>query len=832
VGDVLGKDYYPGRFAKAIKGMDTLIIDEASMVRADLLDMVEAALRRFGPNPGEAFGGVQVVLVGDLFQLPPVVAPSELDFFSTRYKTEFFFSADSFERDLFPTVVLTKVFRQIGDRRLTAILNAVREGVLVDEVESELGARVIPDFEPPDDEFWLTLASTNSIVTSRNHLQLERLPTREHVRIATHTGDLELFDVSVEEVLRYKEGAQVMMLTNDTSNRWVNGTLGRIVSVEDDAEPLVTIEFRDGRTAHAGLHTWEVTRPVVESGVLRHEVVGTFTQLPFKLAWAITIHKSQGQTVDNLIVDLAGGAFASGQVYVALSRCTSLGGLVLKQRMRPKDLKTDRRVIRFMQQAMSTTAGAKYCAIATLSVGNVGRMWRPRPVELAVAFDDGTSLSTLINPASDLFTARDDYNITVADVLLAPSLVEAWSVLGPVLEGWTPVGVDIDTTLGHIDFELKRNEATVALPVGISIPEDVLAPAEQLALVAPSALGRATAQLAAFQRLGLEDAAAGPFGDAREFDVRATFLLTRDPWAPVPQPPQMPSFSGLAEISRELSAVLLDGATAANAKRRSETLDGVRRLVGQGLTMKVRGLLPLPSTLAEKLSEVDELLGTSLVSAHRGAIAETPSIEAVLLHGAVFCISGTPHTRSGDRIEKSEVGALAARHGLVWVDRFGKKVCDVLVVAEERSQSGKAKKAAEWGMPVFSLDQFWQWLECDPREPDASKGGAPLRQLLTLPVRPHDCEAEDSTLRGGASLVAPIAGRAGPDEVGDTHEHGVSDTRTISTQSHVLGSVPTPSHRNQVGVETLVCRTCGTAFERARTRGRKPIECPDCRARP
>jgi hypothetical protein len=710
--DILGSSYYPGRFSKAIKALDTLIIDEASMVRADLFDMVEAALRRFGPHPGESFGGAQVVLVGDLLQLPPVVTEPESAFFSTRYETPFFFSADTFFRNNFPTVALTKVFRQLGDHRLNSILNAVREGVLVAEAAKELATRVMPDFEPPEDEFWLTLGSTNNIVASRNSRHLERLPADEHTSVATQRGDLSLFDLSsMEEVVRYKVGAQVMMLTNDSANRWVNGTIGRVVAVADAEQPLVTVEFRDGRTAEVGLHTWDVTRPVAEGGSLRHEVIGTFTQLPFKLAWAITIHKSQGQTLDNLVVDLAGGAFASGQVYVALSRCTSMDGLVLKQAVRPKDLKTDRRALRFMRAATAMTTGARFCAIATLSVGNVGRMWRPRPVEVAVAFEDGTALSTLLNPGSDLFNARDDFDITVADILLAPSLPEAWSVLGPALEGWTPVGVDIDTTLEEIDFELKRNAATVALPIGVSIPVDALTDTEKQVITSRTALGRASAALAAFERIGIEDASASPFEEVADLDASANFLLTRDPKTPVPTPPQMPALAGLAQVSRELSAVILSGSIAATAKHPSDELDELRRMVGQGLSDKVRDHLPLPSTIAARLPEVDELLGTSLTAANEQSSVETACIEEALLPGVTYYISGTAHTRCGDRIEKSEVAAMAATRGLVYVENFGKKSCQVLVVAEEGSQSGKSKKAEEWGMPVFSLDEFWRWLE-------------------------------------------------------------------------------------------------------------------------
>jgi ATP-dependent DNA helicase PIF1 len=714
--DVLGPNYYPGRFSKAIKAMDTLIIDEASMIRADLLDMVEAALRRFGPHPGQSFGGVQVVLVGDLLQLPPVVKESESMFFSTRYETPFFFSADAYDRNSFPTVVLTKVFRQLGDHRLTWILNAVREGVLVADAEKELHARLLPDFEPPDDEFWLTLAPTNTVAASRNNRELERLPAEGHSSTAIQRGDLSLFDLSsVEEVVQYKVGAQVMMLTNDPADRWVNGTIGRIVAVDDPTEQLITIAFRDGETAQVGLHTWDVTRPGVEGGALRHEVVGTFTQLPFKLAWAITIHKSQGQTLDNLIVDLTGGAFASGQVYVALSRCTSLNGLVLKRPIRPKDLRTDRRVLRFMREATSPATEARFCSIAVLGVGNTGRMWRPRPVEIAVAFDDGTALSTLINPSQDLFSARDDYDITVPDILLAPSLTEAWSVLGPVLQGWIPVGVDIDGTLADIDFELRRNDTTVAFPVGISIPGEALTAAESEGLTARTALGRAKAQLAALQRLRPEDLAAEPFDD-HAVDGRVTFLLTRDPDAPTPQPAHMPIMAGLAQVSCELSAVILNGAIAAEVKHPSSEMDDIRTIMGRFLSVKAEGMLPFPSTIADHLAQVDELLGTSLEIANRDSITQTASVDETLLPGVTFYISGTPHTPSGDRIEKGEVAAMAAERGLVYVDSFGKKACGVLVVAEEGSQSGKARKAAGWGMPVFSLQEFWQWLGPCSRE--------------------------------------------------------------------------------------------------------------------
>ncbi|MDT5287206.1 MAG: hypothetical protein QOF88_2095, partial [Mycobacterium sp.] len=429
--DVRTGRYYPGRFAKILGSLHTLIVDEASMVRADLFDQVAAALERFGPVPGAPFGGVQIVLVGDLYQLPPVVHEAEAAYLNARYATPYFFSADSFRSEEFPTVALTTVFRQQGDDRMTAILNEIREGVLVGHARDQLNARTDRDFVPPDDEFWLTLAPTNRLVTARNRQRLERLPGDEITYLARRSGDLSLFDPPVEDELRFKVGAQIMMLNNDQFDRWVNGTLGRVTAARMDDGLVVTVEFTNGDAADVRPFTWEATRPVVDGGSLRREVIGTYTQLPFKLAWAITIHKSQGQTLERMVVDLSGGMFSFGQLYVALSRCTSMSGLVLKRPVLPKDLRTDKRVVRFLRQAVADEGTRRHCGMGILTVGDEGRMSRPRPVELAVAFDDGTAVSSLINPQRDLADARQSYGITVSDVLLAPTLAEAWEVIAP-----------------------------------------------------------------------------------------------------------------------------------------------------------------------------------------------------------------------------------------------------------------------------------------------------------------------------------------------------------------------------------------------------------------
>ncbi|QDB79592.1 AAA family ATPase [Georgenia wutianyii] len=715
--DVRSGTYRPGRFATTLRQLDTLIIDEASMVRADIFDMVVTALERFGPQPGERYGGVQLVLVGDLFQLPPVVTTGEEEYFSTRYETPYFFSADQFERADFPTVALTTVFRQRGDQRLTALLNAVREGVLIEESRRELNSRTNPDFVPGDDEFWLTLAPTNRVVDARNRRHLERLPGDVIEHRATERGDLGLFDPPVERMLQIKVGAQIMMVTNDGAGRWVNGTLGRIAGIENGEQGLqVAVEFRDGSAAMVGPYTWEATRPVVEAGGLRHEVVGSYTQLPFKLAWAITIHKSQGQTLDRLVVDLSGGAFDYGQVYVALSRCTSFDGLVLTRPVLPKDLKTDRRILRFLHSATASDAATGRCALAILTVGDEGRMSRPRPVEIAVAFEDGTALSTLVNPERDLADARTTYGISVDDVLMAPTLAEVWSVLLPLLDGHTPVGVETDRTLGLIDFELKRLGTVSSLPLGIDVPRERLNDDERRGLSAGTALARARAALSAYARLQPEDESASAFTAVDGAEAGASYLLTRDPDEPTPSSAVLPTLSALVETSRAVSDVLLRGAGAAEVRDRAvflsdpEVGSALRGIVSDRLHAVVERASSLPPVLADRLRGLEQILGIDVVSTLLGD-DDGSAIGAVLTPGTRVCFTGTACLPDGRTLSREEMTALAEERGLVPVNTVTKKKCDVLVVAEVGTQSGKARKAKEYGHPVFSVADFLAWVD-------------------------------------------------------------------------------------------------------------------------
>ena len=342
-------EYHP-RSQKIMKNLKTLIIDEISMVRADLLDCVDKALRKFGPKPTKPFGGVQVIFVGDLFQLSPIVTESEKEFLYSHYETPFFFSSHGYQSIQMHKVVLEKVYRQ-SELDFLEILNGIRINQTTPEILELLNTRVLPDFEPSKDTFFITLVATNAMANTINQRELEKLKGDAHRSNAHITGALSKSEYPAELEINFKVGSQIMMLNNDAENRWVNGTLATIEAINLDdprKDPHIVIKVASSDERYdVSNHMWDVKRPRSEGKVLVYDTIGTFAQFPFMLAWAITIHKSQGKTFENVIINLAAKAFAAGQLYVALSRCTTLGGLVLRQPIDSSQVILDERVMDF-----------------------------------------------------------------------------------------------------------------------------------------------------------------------------------------------------------------------------------------------------------------------------------------------------------------------------------------------------------------------------------------------------------------------------------------------------------------------------------------------------
>jgi len=353
-----------GQNGDLYRQFDTIIIDEVSMVRADLLDCVERFLRLNGPRKKQWFGGVQMVFIGDLYQLPPVVTTAEKEIFTHRYETPYFFSAQVFKEPTFDMefIELEKVYRQT-EPGFIALLNAIRNRSCTDEDIEKLNARHVPGFVPPDDAFYVTLTSTNDLATARNLEKLDALRGTIFEFACTVTGDFDRSSLPAEETLRLKVGAQVMLVNNDKAGRWVNGTIGRVSGIDRESreDELVLVALRDGTLVEVAPYTWELFEYQYDRTTKKISTrkTGAFTQYPIRLAWAITIHKSQGKTFDRVVIDIGRGAFAHGQVYVALSRCTNFAGIILLKQITKGHIRTDWRVSAFLTRFQYRKADEK-----------------------------------------------------------------------------------------------------------------------------------------------------------------------------------------------------------------------------------------------------------------------------------------------------------------------------------------------------------------------------------------------------------------------------------------------------------------------------------------
>lgn len=331
---------------KVVKKLDVLIIDEISMVRCDLLDMVDLTLQHYKGNKNP-FGGIQVVFFGDLFQLPPVVTDEDEEHLYSHYDNQYFFSSDVITKHPFPLLELNKVHRQ-EDPIFVNILNHIREGKYLASDREILNRRLKPGYEPSEKESAVYLRTRNNKVWGHNKGKLDTLPGDEVPFTAYIDGIFPKEQFPTDFELKLKIGAKVMLLRNDHDGlKYVNGTQGVISSIYDG---MIRVKTDEGELITVERSTWELYSYVYnkETKTIDPIVIGSFTQFPLKLAWAVTIHKSQGMTFDKAIVD-AKQAFAPGQVYVALSRCRSLEGLTLTTRISERDIKVDPIVVEYMK---------------------------------------------------------------------------------------------------------------------------------------------------------------------------------------------------------------------------------------------------------------------------------------------------------------------------------------------------------------------------------------------------------------------------------------------------------------------------------------------------
>lgn len=330
--------------SRVLKDLELLIIDEISMVRADIFEGIDKSLKLARKN-NKPFGGVQVCVIGDLFQLPPVISRGEREFYSQHYTSPFFFCAPAYAAAHFTPVQFTTIHRQ-SDNTFITLLNAIRAGTCDDAALDIINARVNKRVTAAPGT--LVLTTTNALADDMNDAKLESLPgiARSYQGARSDGFGVTGARLPAPEDLELKINAQVMFVKNDSAGRWVNGTIGIVKKLASD-----TIVIAIGDTEYeVEPEKWQTIgyEFSVEEEKIVEKTLGTYTQFPLILAWAVTIHKSQGKTLDRVIIDLGSGAFAPGQLYVALSRCRTLEGIALKQPVTHDDIQCDAEVVAFM----------------------------------------------------------------------------------------------------------------------------------------------------------------------------------------------------------------------------------------------------------------------------------------------------------------------------------------------------------------------------------------------------------------------------------------------------------------------------------------------------
>lgn len=339
---------YTKEKVKLIRELELIIIDEISMVRADIIDFVDRVLRVYSGNMREPFGGKQLLLVGDIFQLEPVVTHDTRDILRRYYKNFFFFNARAFAQINLVAIELRKIYRQ-SDNDFIALLDRIRINRASSTDIARLNQRCNPDYREVNDDFVITLATRRDTVDSINDEHMKALKTPEYVYEGAIEGDFPENSLPTAYNLALKEGAQVIFIRNDKEGRWCNGTIARITKLTDTR---VFVALENGKEMAVEREIWENMQYTYneKEKKVEEKVLGSFSQIPIKPAWALTVHRSQGLTFNKVVIDFAGGAFTGGQTYVALSRCTSLEGITLLKPLSERDIIVSMAVVDFSRQ--------------------------------------------------------------------------------------------------------------------------------------------------------------------------------------------------------------------------------------------------------------------------------------------------------------------------------------------------------------------------------------------------------------------------------------------------------------------------------------------------
>ena len=330
---------YNGEKTKLLREVELIIVDEISMVRADIIDFIDKVLRIYNRNMREPFGGKQLLLVGDIYQLEPVIKEDERQLLRPFYPSCFFFDAHVFREMQLIAVELKKVYRQ-RDAQFISLLDHIRTSQVSDTDLRLLNARVNAEIGTEEGRLSITLSGRRDTVDYINEKQLNTLPDQPTIFYGHIEGEFPENSLPTPIELEVKTGAQVLFIKNDKERRWVNGTLGTIIGFGDEEDGIIYVRTEDGRDFDVEREIWSNVRYTFneKEQKIEEEEIGSYQQFPLRLAWAITVHKSQGLTFNNVKIDFTGGVFAGGQTYVALSRCTSLQGISLQEPIRRENI--------------------------------------------------------------------------------------------------------------------------------------------------------------------------------------------------------------------------------------------------------------------------------------------------------------------------------------------------------------------------------------------------------------------------------------------------------------------------------------------------------------
>ncbi len=341
---------YNGEKTKLLREVELIIIDEISMVRADIIDFIDKVLRIYNRNMREPFGGKQLLLVGDIYQLEPVIKEDERQLLRPFYPSCFFFDAHVFREMQLIAVELKKVYRQ-RDAQFISLLDHIRTSQVSDTDLRLLNARVNAEIGTEEGRLSITLSGRRDTVDYINEKQLNTLPDQPTIFYGHIEGEFPESSLPTPIELEVKTGAQVLFIKNDKERRWVNGTLGTIIGFGDEEDGIIYVRTEDGRDFDVEREIWSNVRYTFneKEQKIEEEEIGSYQQFPLRLAWAITVHKSQGLTFNNVKIDFTGGVFAGGQTYVALSRCTSLQGISLQEPIRRENIFVRTEVTNFVR---------------------------------------------------------------------------------------------------------------------------------------------------------------------------------------------------------------------------------------------------------------------------------------------------------------------------------------------------------------------------------------------------------------------------------------------------------------------------------------------------